>query len=109
MKVTHTNNVYSMTLHEHEWFGVGEAVQVAIRAQAQLNAQELGCRYISIMVQPDELFSSMPKRQQVWRHTFPATGEEELYEKLCALVGRYVGPDKLTHEEARAVARRVFG
>jgi hypothetical protein len=63
------------------------------------------------MVIPDELFSNSPKpgRHQVWRHTFPATGEEELYEKLLSLAGRYVGPDKLTITEARAVARRVFG
>jgi hypothetical protein len=111
MKITHTNNVYSMVLKEQEWYGGDGVHQDILRAQAQVDAQEHGCRYISIMVEPDAVLSISPVagRHQVWRHTFPTTTEEELYEKLLSLAGRYVGPDKLTIKEARAVAMRVFG
>jgi hypothetical protein len=111
MKVSHSSGVYSVTLKEQEWYGVDEVKQATMRAQAQVNAQELGCQYISIMVEPDAVLSISPKpmRHQVWRHTFPLTDEQELYRKLMQLCEASVGPGKLSLTQAREVARRVFG
>ena len=111
MKVTAANNVYSLVLTEQEWYGIGEAEQHVLTANAVLSAKERHCQYISIMVEPDPVLSMspIPTRHQVFRHTAPSTTEEELYKKLLHLADSYVKPGKLNIAQARVIAKRVFG
>lgn len=72
MQVINTQNVYSFVLTELEWYGGGEQQREAWINQCLREAQEWRCQYAAILVEPDALLSisPIPKRHQVWRHTF---------------------------------------
>lgn len=111
MQITNSSGIYSMLLDEHEWYSVDDASREALCLKAMLGAQEAECRYVSIFVEPDPLFSRLVSktRVRVYTHTFPTPIGQEFADKFAALLDSYVGPGKLTQQQAARLALKVLG
>lgn len=109
MKTDYSGSVYIVTLTEHEWNKSTDETRQSIYDEAMHLAKDRGMRYVNVLVEPDDLFSTIGRRQSVFSYTFPTPVEVELEYELINLMRRYVRPGQLSLAQARNVALKVFG
>lgn len=109
MQIIHAQNVYSYVLTEDEWYSGTDQQREAWQVEVRRKAEDLGCRYMTIMVEPDALFSVSPiaRRHAVWRYATPTSAEEDFRNSLIAVLDLHI--NGLTAERMRALAKEVFG
>lgn len=106
MKVINAQNVYSLVLTELEWYAASDAGRNTFADMCSKAADEAGCRYASIIVEPEAVMSISPnpRRHRVWYKTAPLPAEVEFERALLDVYAR----SGLNGIRKAAIVRRVL-
>lgn len=111
MQIINSGGVFSYILEEYVWEEADAERREFWQMKAMLAAQEAGCLYVSIFVQPDQLFSTLEdkRRVRVFTHTFTRPDREEFEKEFKYLISTFVRTGKLTMPEAKTIILKVLG